>query len=241
MLMLVQMDPFPAGPAGTAELETSSTAKNPGGRRSEPRERPDKGGYRRCFFWQQRGAYPATPPLSIKISWRRPPVGDNSIGVFSERHLTTVIRIRLQTIHPNPGPGRNKTEEGKRARRERRKARRQEKRKNTDKTVKYNITTWNVQRMSLGTMNKEKARKVAEKARKENWDAVLLSEVRAEREGVAWLGEGSNLTAIVFSEKAGVLLRGDLLEGWCENGQKNSVSHNKRFVVNSSVSTCFHG
>jgi hypothetical protein len=230
------MDPFPAGPAGTAEMETNSTAKNPGGRRSEPRERPDKGGYRWCFFWQQRGAYPATPPLSIKISWRRPPAGDNSFGVISERHLATVIRIGLQTIHPNPGPGRNKTEEGKRARRERRKARRQEKRKNTDKTAKYNITTWNVQRMSLGTMNKEKARKVAEKARKEKWDAVLLSEVRAEREGVAWLGEGSNLTAIVFSEKAGVLLRGDLLEGWCENGQPKKLNRRTVSVITRGLS-----
>ncbi|MCP3661889.1 MAG: hypothetical protein GY696_05230 [Gammaproteobacteria bacterium] len=151
--------------------------------------------------------------------------------VKSERQLRIIIEIRLQTIHPNPGPGRNKTEEGKQARRERRRTRRQEKRKKTDKIVKYNITTWNVQRMSLGTMNKEKARKVAEKARKENWDAVLLSEVRAERNGVAWFGEGENLTAIVFSEKAGVLLRGVLLDGWCENGQAKKLSSRMVSVI----------
>ena len=223
------MDHFPAVPAGTRRAAKSSR-----GRRSEPGRRPAKGGKPWCFFWQQRGARPATTPFSIKISWRRPLAGDISIGVGhvkSERQLRIIIEIRLQTIHPNPGPGRNKTEEGKQARRERRRTRRQEKRKKTDKIVKYNITTWNVQRMSLGTMNKEKARKVAEKARKENWDAVLLSEVRAERSGVAWFGEGENLTAIVFSEKAGVLLRGVLLDGWCENGQAKKLSSRMVSVI----------
>ena len=49
--------------------------------------------------------------------------------------------------------------------------------------------------------------------RKDRRDAVFLTEVRANREGVMWMGEGVDLTAIVFSEKAGILLRGDLLEG----------------------------
>ena len=48
---------------------------------------------------------------------------------------------------------------------------------------------------------------------------MLLSEVRAEREGVAWIGDGRDLTAIIFS----VLLRGDLLEGWCQGGQKKKL------------------
>ena len=183
---------------------------------------------------QQRGKRPATSPLSIKMSWRRPLAGDISNGVKSERHLINMIRIGLQTIHPNPGPGRNKTEEGKQARRERRKAKRREKKK-LSKNIKYNITTWNVQRMSLGTMNKAKARKVAEKARKENWDAVLLSEIRAEREGVAWFGEGRNLTVIVFSEKAGVLLRGDLLKGWCDNGQPKKLDKRMVSVVTKGL------
>ncbi len=138
------------------------------------------------------------------------------------------MRKMLQTIHPNPGPGRDKTEEGRANRRERRKAKRQEKRKQQQKKDKYNIITWNVQRMSLGTFNKRKAGQVAEKARKENWDSVLLSEVRAEKEGVAWIGEGKDLTAIIFSEKAGVLLRGELLDGWCQGGQAKKI--NKRHV-----------
>ncbi len=39
--------------------------------------------------------------------------------------------------------------------------------------------TWNVQRMSLGTVKKRKARNVTEIAQKNGWDAVLLLEVRS--------------------------------------------------------------
>ena len=156
-------------------------------------------------------------------------MGRISEGVIDSkdvRHIGSTIKIRLRTIHPNPGP-RNKTEEGKEERRNRRKEKRREKRQrnNSTKIKEFNITTWNVQRMSLGTMNKRKARLVAGKAKKEKWDAVLLSEVRAEGEGVVWLGEGNDLTAIIFSEKAGVLLRGELLEGWCEGGQIKKLNN----------------
>ena len=225
--MLVQMDPFPAGPAGTAEPETRPTAKSPGGRRSEPGRSPAREDEPRRFFRQQRGVLPATTPLSIKTYWRRPLQGYHLGGVGDERSIGQWVKFRLQTIHPNPGPGRNKTEEGKAQRRERRKEKRKEKRRetNNNNSTKYNIITWNVQRMSLGTFNKRKAKTVAEKAKKEGWDAVLLSEVRAEKEGVAWIGEGRDLTAIIFSEKAGILLRGDLLEGWCQKGQPKMLSN----------------
>ena len=78
------------------------------------------------------------------------------------------------------------------------------------------IVTWNVQRMSLGERRKRKARAVAEYAKKSGWDVVLLSEVRAEGEGVVWMGEEEERVVIVHSEKAGVLLRGDAVKGWCE-------------------------
>ena len=214
------MDRFRVSPAGTPKCGKES-------RRPEkpiPEDTRD-GGQRRRFFWQQRGLLLATAILSLKIWWRRPLVGAFYFGVKSRRFISSLIKMCLQTIHPNPGPGiRNKTEEGKKLRRERRKEKRQEKRKvKKSNKARYNITTWNVQRMSLGTMNKRKARTVADKARKDGWDAILLTEVRAEREGVAWIGEGKDLTAIVFSEKAGILLRGDLLEGWCQEGQQKKL------------------
>ena len=71
--------------------------------------------------------------------------------------------------------------------------------------------------MSIGTVNKRKLRSVASFAEKEKWDVVLLSEVRADSNGVVWLGENNNLVAIIHSEKAAVLLRGELLRSWCES------------------------
>ena len=74
------------------------------------------------------------------------------------------IKLKLLTIHPNPGPrGRDKSDEGKKARRERRYKKRIEKRtvrpKGSENDIE--IITWNVQRMSLGTANKRKMRMVA--------------------------------------------------------------------------------
>ena len=84
--------------------------------------------------------------------------------------MAAAITAQLQTIHPNPGP-RDKTEEGKKQRRKRRQDRRREKRRekegnNTTNTRKNNIRiiTWNVQKMSLGTVNKRKAKQVANMA-----------------------------------------------------------------------------
>ena len=78
----------------------------------------------------------------------------------------SLVKIQLRTIHPNPGP-RDKTEEGKRRRRERRYERRKEKklvkeqeRRRRENIV--NITTWNVQKMSLGGRNLRKAKDIAE-------------------------------------------------------------------------------
>ena len=48
---------------------------------------------------------------------------------------------------------------------------------------------------------------------------ILLSEIRAERNGVIWLGENDNQVAVIHSEKAAVLLRGELLNLWCEGGR----------------------
>ena len=145
-----------------------------------------------------------------------------------------MIRYRLTTIHPNPGPGRHdKSEEGKQARRERRKNKRKEKRDERQKKKEehilekektVNIVTWNVQGMSLGTNNKRKLKSVAEYTRRNNWDAVLLTEVRAQGNGTVWLGEEEDLTAVCYTERAAILLRGHLLKSWCSEGQRHKVS-----------------
>ena len=186
---------------------------------------------RRLFFRQQRGEGSATPFLSIKILWRRPNRAGKWKESESDRSRRAYILSKLWTIHPNPGPGkRNKTEEGKKARRERRYDKRRRKREQragidgNGQKKSYTIVTWNVQRMTLRNRQKRKARRVAEYATRQRWDAVLLSEITADRPGVAWLGEGEDLVAIIHSERAGILLRGDLLKGWHREGQKSKVS-----------------
>ena len=210
--------------AHTVQVGTPSAAKRPGGPGDKSERKPEMAEAQGVFFRQQWGMALAKPCLTIKIHWRRPIQAD--ILTEEERSLLTYIRKRLETIHPNPGPGRDKTEEGRKRRRERRYARRKEKRRERESNIQRpaNIMTWNVQRMSLGTVNKRKARNVTEIAQKNGWDAVLLSEVRSEREGVEWIGEGESLAAIIHSKKAGILLRGQMLIGWTQGGQRKLIS-----------------
>ena len=61
-------------------------------------------------------------------------------------------------------------------------------------------------------------REVAEYARRKCWDVVLLSEVRSEEKGVVWLGQDEETVAVVHSERAAVLLRGEALKAWSDGG-----------------------
>ena len=142
---------------------------------------------------------------------------------MTERHVEAVVAICLVTIHPTPGPGgRDKTEEGKAARRERRRKRRSERREarrsaevaavSEGVREEVAVVTWNVQRMSMVSGRRRKARAVAEVARQSGWDVVLLSELRAEGDGVVWMGDDDHRVVIVHSRRAGVLLRGEMLK-----------------------------
>ena len=171
------------------------------------------------FFWQQRGAVFAGLPLSLKTC-RQETLQEEKfmLGKLDYRATTEAIKYILMTIEKNPGPGRDKTEEGKRKRRERRYKRRQEKRKERKDNI-YRIATWNVQRMSLGTRNRRKLKEVAKYVEKNDWQVVLLSEVRSEDRGTVWLGEGENLIAVVYTNRAAIMLRGSILMEWCKGGQ----------------------
>ena len=140
---------------------------------------------------------------------------------MGERARGREVESRLITVEKNPGPTRDKTMEGRRRKMDRKQAKRKEmqKKRIVDKQNTIRIVTWNVQRMSVGTNNKRKLRMVVKYAEDNNYDVVLLSEIRADNEGVVWLGENENLVAVVHSEKAAVLLRGHLLKSWCDGGQ----------------------
>ena len=161
-----------------------------------------------------------SPPKTI---FRLGPIrsAERRSGQDEDRRRKAEVKMRLRTIHPNPGP-REKTEEAKARRRERRKERRKEKRRRREeqrreeqagrKKEELVVVTWNVQRMSLDGMWKRKAKSVAKFAQEQGWDAVLLSEVKASGKGVVWLGQDEGLVGIIHAEKAAVLLRGELLK-----------------------------
>ena len=51
------------------------------------------------------------------------------------------------------------------------------------------IVTWNVQGMSVRENNRMRMRRVSDKIVSEGWEVACLTEIRAESEGVVWLGE----------------------------------------------------
>ena len=174
-----------------------------------------------------------SPPKTIARLGPTRSVSRGVPGQDEEKRRASEIRWRLQSIHPNPGP-RDKSDEAKRLRREKRKDARIRKRERRSlqreeeasgrKKEEMVVVTWNVQWMSLRGMWKRKAKSVAKMAHERKWDVVLLSEVRADGEGVMWMGQDEELVTVVHSEKAAVLLRGESLKRWCEGGQKKKMS-----------------
>ena len=57
-------------------------------------------------------------------------------------------------------------------------------------------------------------------AKEQVWDVVMLTEIRAEGEGVVQLGRDEELAAIIHTDKAAILLRDEILKRWCEGGMK---------------------
>ena len=162
------------------------------------------------------------------------PPGDRirCVAVLSMRHRIACVKGDLVGIETNPGPSARNIRRSERRRMRRRvhrllrNARRgvdvnDRGRENVNGRVKERvIVTWNVQSMSMNENNRSKLRRVCERAGREGWEVVLLSEVKAVEDGVVWLGEGENRVAIVHSRRAGVLLRGGALNAWVREGQR---------------------
>ena len=68
--------------------------------------------------------------------------------------------------------------------------------------------------------NRRRLRSVAERVRQEGWEMLLLTELRANEEGVVWLREDEKRVVLIHGKKAGVMLRGEALEKWVEGGQE---------------------
>ena len=170
------------------------------------------------------------------------PPGDRSAAwkvVSGLRHRAGIVRDSLVGIELNPGPllggrarrgrrsgigtqsrrDRNFRRNERRRRRRRQQNGRQQLRNRRLEDEKL-IVTWNVQSVSMREENRRRLRRICEKVEKEGWEIVLLTEVTAAGDGVIWLGEGGNRVAIIHSVRAGILLRGDSLVKWIEDGQQ---------------------
>ena len=170
---------------------------------------------------------PANPPpkTSLRLGPTRSAVGKSCVDECRRRK--TEVRMRLRTIHPNPGP-RGRSDQEKLRRREKRKLRRKanserkKERRRQERLGKVKeelkVVTWNVQGMSLRGLWKRKAKTVARMAKEQEWDVVMLTEITAEGEGVVWLGRDEELAAIVHTDRAAILLRGEILKRWSEGG-----------------------
>ena len=60
-----------------------------------------------------------------------------------------------------------------------------------------------------GNEQEERLRSVAERVRQERWEMVLLTELRADEEGMVWLGEDEERVVLIHGKMAGVMLRGE--------------------------------
>jgi exonuclease III len=149
---------------------------------------------------------------------------------MTARHVGTTVVKALETVHPNPGPGTRRgrrggrTEEQKRERNERRREKRRERRREERaegirEGGDFTVVAWNLQGMSMREQYRRRLREVISCMKKWEWEVLLMSEIRAEQDGVVWLGGDTDLTAVIHGRKTGIILRGRALKRWMEEGQ----------------------
>ena len=156
-------------------------------------------------------------------------------GGIGERQRGVLVADSLVGIHPHPGPTRRGVRSRGEGRRRRNEARREGRRRGGSRGERLGVgtgvgilglmalllvVTWNVRRLSVRETNRRRLRIVAERVRQERWEMVLLTELRADEEGVVWLGEDEERVVLIHGKKAGVMLRGEALEMWVEGGQQ---------------------
>ena len=136
-------------------------------------------------------------------------IGGPSCGAFDDTKKT------------RRGLRRRTTEEQKQARSERRKEKRRLKRRQA-LPVDLRVTTWNLQGLSTHERNRKRLRRVAEFTHRKGWQITLVTELRSTTVGVVWLGEGEKQTALIHSERSGIILWGNALNQWIQGGQKKN-------------------
>ena len=91
------------------------------------------------------------------------------------------------------------------------------------------VVTWNVQGLSLRVNIGARLLRMLERMRLNEWEIVCLTEMRAMSSGVLWLGEGDDSVSIVHSQRAAVVMRGEVLRLWRDEVQQKWM--NERVVA----------
>ena len=93
------------------------------------------------------------------------------------------------------------------------------------------IVTWNVRRLSMREHNRERLRRILDEIGRQGWEIVLMTEIRADEKGVVWLGGDEERVAVIHSERAAIVLRGQALEEWIGEGQRKWLEERVVTVV----------
>ena len=94
------------------------------------------------------------------------------------------------------------------------------------------VTAWNLQGLSVHERNRNRLKRVITYAQGKRWEIILISELRSKSKGVIWLGEDSEQTVVIHSQRSGIVLSGEALKSWISEGQKKSFSERtRRYMV----------
>ena len=172
------------------------------------------------------------------------PDGQSPLGLApQERQLDTLVKKQLETIHPHPGPRREKTNKSDEMRRRRRERRYGERRRRRDirhqhqiapkrrREGRLEIITWNVQSVSLRENNRRRFRRILEVIEKKKWQVTLLTEIKAQTRGVLWFGEDQNRMAVIHSERTAIVLSGEMMDRWIASNQIKKFSERSTTVI----------
>ena len=91
------------------------------------------------------------------------------------------------------------------------------------------ITSWNLLGISVHERNRNRLRRVTVYAYQKGW-WIVVSELQAKTQGVAWFGEQNIQTAIIHSLKCGIMLYGEAPTAWIQEGQWKS-SHERTVAI----------
>ena len=144
--------------AGSARSRASAAKRVPG-RRGLYAWNPRKGHYEHAFLVTEWCGSSRPAHLLKQIAGKGPlwPGKQGTTFALGARQSGALIKIRLRTVHPNPGPGRRRgrrgqrTEEEKRVRNERRREKKRLRRARGEEPEGQflKVVTWNLQGMSM--------------------------------------------------------------------------------------------